>query len=255
MFAVQSDLNSLTRRSTVVGKTKTRSLGWSELAIPFAIYFSLYALTLSHVPSTATDSVYYINRIDSGTKLLHPHHLLFNSFGWMWVSIWKYLGVQADTAILVSLLNAIFGALCMCVFYSLLRRRLGCDRWTALLGTSLPAFSWAFWYYSGCVEVYIIPLFLLLLSFYFLTGERVEARTFALVGFLNGAAVLFAEMSVLFATVVFLAAWFSYRRGENSLVRSRPVIYWPPSPPLPYPTRWQSSQSVKQTQFKAHGHG
>jgi hypothetical protein len=206
--------------STVEGTARTRSLAWSELAIPFAIYFSLYALTLSHVPSTATDSIYYINQIDSGTNLLHPHHLLFNSFAWTWVYIWRHLGVQTDTPILVSQLNAIFGALCLCVFYSLLRRRLRCDRLTALLGTGLPAFSWAFWYYSGCVEVYIIPLFLLLLSFDFLTGEHVDARTFALVGFLNGVAVLFAEMSVLFATVVFLAAWFSYRRRDSSLVKS-----------------------------------
>jgi hypothetical protein len=199
---------------------KARSLTWSELAIPFAIYFSVYALTLSRVPSIVTDSANYINRIDSGTDLLHPHHLLFNSFAWTWVYIWRRLGVQTDTAILVSQLNAIFGALCMCVFYRILRIRLGCDRGTALLATGLPAFSFGFWYYSGCVEVYIVPLFLLLLSFDFLTGERVDARTFALVGFLNGVAVLFAEMSVLFATVVFLAAWFSYRNGNNSLAKS-----------------------------------
>jgi hypothetical protein len=198
---------------------KIRSLTWSELLIPFVLYFALYALTISRTPSIVTDSIYYINQIESGNNLLHPHHLLFNSVARMWVHGWRRLGVQIDSAILVSQLNAIFGALCLCVFYSLLRRRLGCDRLTALLGTGLPAFSWAFWYYSGCVEVYTFPLFLLLLSFTFLTSEHVDPRTFAFVGFLNGVAVVFAEMSILFATVVFLAAWLSYRRGDSSLAR------------------------------------
>ncbi len=216
--------------------TKTRSLNWSELAIPFAIYFSVCALTISRVPSTATDSMNYINRIDSGKQLLHPHHLLFNVFGWIWVGFWRRLGLQADTAILVSLLDAIFGALCLCVFYRLLRTRVGYNRGSALLATGLPAFSFGFWYYSASVEVYIIPLFLLLLSFSLLTGEYVDAKTFALVGFLNGLAVLFAEMSVLFATVVFLTGWFRYRDGDIKWTKSAAsyLLFAVPTAAVPY---------------------
>jgi len=116
-------------------------------------------------------------------------------------------------AILVSELNAIFGALTLCVFYSFLRARLACGRFTAILGTSLPAFSFAFWYYSGGVETYIIPGFFLWLALYALTADHVPAKAFLLVGFLNATAVLTAEMSVLFATVVLLAAWHSHRRA------------------------------------------
>lgn len=194
----------------------TKSFAMRELALPFAAYLLIYSVTLSHVPSIATDSASYINQIDSGENLLHPHHLIYNAVAWAWLAIWRLLGIHTDGAILAAELNAIFGALCLCVFYCIVRSRLGSDRWTAVLATGLPAFSWGFWYYSGCVEVYIIPLFLLLLSFYLLTDEHVDERAFALVGFLNGVAVLFAQISVLFAAVVFLAAWLGSRRGGTS---------------------------------------
>lgn len=198
----------------------TQSLTMGELAVPFIAYFLLYVLTISNVLSVATDSISYINDIDRGREFFHPHHLLYKPFAWMWIALWRQVGVHLDSAILVSALNAIFGALTLCVFYSFLRVRLACDRFTALLGTGLPAFSFAFWYYSGSVEVYIIPLFLLWLAFYALTADHVPAKTFLLVGFLNAVAVLVAEMSVLFVTVVFLAAWYSYRRGDCRLRRS-----------------------------------
>jgi len=118
---------------------------------------------------------------------------------------------------------------------------------TALLGTALPAFSWAFWYYSGCVEVYIIPLFLLLLSFSLLTSEHLDARTFALVGFLNGIAVVFAEMSVLFATVVFICAWFNYRRRGGSLAQSLASYLLVAVPTAAVPYAWVILRVIKIT--------
>jgi len=198
----------------------SQSLRVGELAVLFIAYFLLYVLTLSNVLSVATDSISYINEIDRGRQLFHPHHLLYAPLAYMWIALSRQVGVHVDSIILVSGLNAIFGSLSLCVFYSFLRVRLACDRFTALLGTSLPAFSFAFWYYSGTVEVYIIPLFLLWLAFYALTADHITAKTFLLVGFLNAVAVLVAEMSVLFATVVFLAAWCCYRRGNCSLSRS-----------------------------------
>jgi hypothetical protein len=195
------------------------SLTVSELAMPFIVYFLLYVLTLSNVLSVATDSISYINDIDAHTGF-HPHHLLYTSFAWMWVALWRQFGVYCDSAVLVSALNALFGALTLSVFYAFLRVRLACNRLTGLLGTCLPAFSFAFWYYSGTIEVYIIPLFLLWVAFYILTADHVPARTFLLVGFINGIAVVIAQMCVLFATVVFAAAWYRRCRGDSSLTRS-----------------------------------
>ena len=187
----------------------------SELAIPFSVFLLLYTFTLCRTVSASGDSIYYLDAIDRGTDLFHRHHLLYNALAWLWMAFWKLLRVQADSAILVSELNAIFGALGLCVFYSILRHRLKADRLTALLGTSLPAFSYGFWFYSGCVEPYIIPLFFLLLSFSLLISEHVDRNKFVLVGFLNGIAVLFHQTYVLFAAVVFLAALYNHRPHDN----------------------------------------
>ena len=216
--------------------TKSNRFAFSELAMPFTIYLLLYTLTLSRVPSVTADSINYINTIDSGVGLFHPHHLLYNSLAWTWIALCRLLAIHTDSEILASELNAIFGALGLCTFYSIIRIRLGCDRGTALLATGLPAFSFGFWYYSGCVDVYIIPFFFLLLSFYHLTAEHLDGRTFALVGFLNGMAVIFAEMSVLFAAVVFVSAWYSHRCGGNRLGKSlgKYVMAAVPTAAIPY---------------------
>ena len=103
-----------------------RSLRMGELAVPFIAYSLLYVLTLSNVLSVATDSISYINQIDRGREFFHPHHLLYKPFAWMWIALWRQAGIHLDSAILVSALNAIFGALTLCVFYSFLRVRLAC---------------------------------------------------------------------------------------------------------------------------------
>ena len=184
------------------------------LPVIFLIFLLLYTFTLSRVLSASGDSVAYINAIDSGAGLFHPHHLLYNAVGWLWIALLRSFGIEGDTAVLVSGLNAIFGALSLCVFYGMLRGRFKIERFPALLGTCLPAFSFGFWFYSGAVEVYIIALFFLLLSFSLLTCERITATTCLLVGFTNGMAVLFHQMHVLFALVVFFAVLCAHRRGD-----------------------------------------
>lgn len=230
--------------------TKGDVLGFGELAMVFSLYLLIYSLTLSRVPSATTDSINYINTIDSGVHLFHPHHLLYNSLARMWIVLWRTLGVHIDSEILASELNAIFGALGLCAFYGIVRMRLGCNRGIALLATALPAFSFGFWYYSGCVDVYIIPLFFLLTAFYYLTAEHVDSTVFILAGFLNGIAVIVAEISVLFAAVVLLAAWYSHRRGDSPLGKSlrNYVLTASPTAALPYLwvffSRASPSQSV-----------
>jgi hypothetical protein len=163
-----------------------------------------------------------MNGIDfgSGLDLFHHHHLLYIPFARMWVAIWRSLGVGIDSVILVSELNAVFGALCLCVLYHLLRGRLKVDRLAAFLGVSLPGLSFGFWFHSTSVGLYIIPLFILLASFSLLTSEPTDEKRFALVGFLSGLAILFHQMHVLFAPVVLLAAFYSHRRGDATVWRS-----------------------------------
>ena len=72
-------------------------------------------------------------------------------------------------------LNAVFGAPSVSIFYLLLRRRLSLSSAAALVGTALMTFlPDGVWFDSTTVEVYVIPLFFLLWTFYLLTAARIS---------------------------------------------------------------------------------
>lgn len=200
-------------------KEKFSALG--ETAVTFAIFFTIYVLTICGVTAMAHDSMFYIIRIATGlhlsykfNPLYHPHHLIYNALARAWVILFRSLGIKAEAAFLVSLLNAFFGALTLCVFYWILRKRLNMKQLPALLGTALPAFSFGFWFYSVCVELCIPPLLFLTLAIYLLTAERISEKTFALVGLLNGIAILFHQSHILFVPVIVWTAYLKYKQEK-----------------------------------------
>ncbi len=187
-----------------------------ELSVPFLLSLALYAFTVSDNLAASHDSIEYINSIDnsldSGRIPFHPNHLLNQPLATVWLLLWRSLGVTADSAQVVPLLDSIFGSLTLCVFYRVLRERLGLNQVVSLLGTMLPAFSFAFWYYSDCVDVYIVQLFFLMLTLYLLTAKKLEPKQCALIGFTSGLATLFHQSHILFIPVVLLA--FFIRRDD-----------------------------------------
>jgi hypothetical protein len=191
-----------------------------ELVLPFALAFALYFASITGNLAAAHDSIAYINAIDARTGLFHPHHLLYNASAAAWVAVWRALGVSSDSAFLVSTLNAVFGSLTVSVFYLLLRGRLRFSISLALLGTVLPAASFGLWFYSATVEVYVIPLFFLTLSLYLLTSDRLSAKTFFVVGLINGTAIVFHQVHGLFAVTVLAAVLLGGRRGTVPVLRA-----------------------------------
>ena len=205
------------------GPFRATSRRWpfiGELAVPFILFLTLYVVTLSETLAISHDSISYVNVIDAATDLYHPHHLLYFGLAAAWAAGGRFLGVSQDTIQLVSVLNALFGTLTLCVFYSILRRRLGFDRLRALLGTTLPAFSFGFWFYSVTVEVYIIPLFFLFLCIYLISANGINVRRLAAVGFTHGVAVLFHQVHILFTPVILLVVFLRYRREPLRFLRS-----------------------------------
>ncbi len=210
-----------------------------ELLIPFFVPLILYILTISDNLSVSSDSIDYINIMDnnlaSGTVPFHPHHLLSQSAGVLWLAFLRSIGITSDSARIVPLLPAIIGSLTLCIFYLILRNRLGLSRILSLLGTALPAFSFAFWYYSDCVDVYNIPFLFLMLSLYLVTSDKLGVKRSVLVGFTTALAVIFHQVHILFVPVA-VAAFYIRRREPVSFWR-RTVSYLAglvPTVALPY---------------------
>ena len=166
-----------------------------------------YALTLSSVPALTHDSLTYVDAIErGGPALFHPHHLAYNALARGWLDLTAAVGVTADPLRVIAMLDAVLGAVVAGLVWLVLRLRSGLPRSLAAIGTAGAALSFGVWFYSVSVEVYILPLALLLTTFLLVSGPTLSVRRMALVGAFNGLAVLGHQVNVLFAVVVLVAA-------------------------------------------------
>lgn len=175
---------------------------WGPALFLFLVAFLLYSLTLSNNLEATHDSLMYLQAIDGGRDLFHPHHLLYNWFNWFIVGLARTAGYSGDSAVVVEYVNVVFGSLAIAVFYRLARRLLQ-DTFAAMASALLLISTFGFWFYSVSVEVYIIPMLLVLLSITLvwpLPKERTNTFV-ALAGTLTGMACLFHQTHILFSLV------------------------------------------------------
>jgi hypothetical protein len=192
---------------------------WGALAVA-GIALAIYAATLSPNLAAAHDAVVYMNLIDGAEPAFHPHHLLFAPLAQLWIAALRQLGSSADSSGLVALLDACAGAAGLGLVYALLRSRASLDAPLAAAATLCAGASFGFWFYSVSVEVYLIPLALVLAALYALEGNARVERRFALAGALQGLAVLFHELHLLFLPTVIWAAWRAGRAVPGACLRA-----------------------------------
>jgi len=196
----------------------TRRIVILEMPILLLTFLALYALTTAQNFSAASDSIQLIYDIDHG-EYFSPHHLLYAWFAAVWVHLWRWLGSNADSALIVQLLNGLFGAMTLSVFYFILRTRIQLKRLPAAVATFLPAVSFGFWFYCTTIEVYILPLFFLMVSLALLSSSRSGSDVIMLGGVTHGVAILFHQMSILFLPAAIFALWIK-RDGTSLLKRT-----------------------------------
>jgi len=184
-----------------------RSL-WLPAALLFLGTFSVYWATRTQ--ANTFDAVSYANQIAhlyprTGDLrwLFHPHHLLFNAFGFF---VWRAasaLGYVGGPLVVLQSLNAALGAAGVAVFYVALRGLLQRSRWLPLLVSSGLAFSFGYWICAADGRVNMPSVFLMLCAFAVLcrTMQAPRPRRAAAAGALAGAALLFHESAGLFVVV------------------------------------------------------
>ena len=200
-----------------------RELGLAALIA--ATFLILYLYTNCGVCSGAPDSIDYLLVIDSANPFrhplfFHPHHLLYNTTARVWLKLCTLLGGSGDPGSLISILNSIFGALTLSTFYLTLRKRLELQPLSACAHTALPGLSFGFWFYSVCLEVYLPPLFFLLLSFYLLTAESTGPKNLFPAGLAQAAATLFHQVHILFLLPAATAILLRSKRQQSPAGKS-----------------------------------
>ncbi|MDK9700099.1 MAG: glycosyltransferase family 39 protein [bacterium] len=187
----------------------------------FAFFLLFYSLTITKNLGVAHDAMSYLVNITRGTDLDHPHHLLYHWTARIWLLLFQLVQIPLSSATTVQLLNVLFGALTMALFYQLLRTSLSATGPMAFMGTLLPAFSYGFWFYTTTIEVYNIPLFLLLLTIMVLNGSINTKFRWYWVGLLHGAAILYHQVNVLFGIVILV---FILKFSSSSITIAKQAI-------------------------------
>ena len=204
----------------IVERLSTLYHSYGFITAVFTGSLLLYSSTLIHNSLHAHDSIYIINNIDTQRIFFHPHHLLYTTLAVNWIKLFRFFSINTSSMILVSLLSSVFGSLTLCVIFSIMRTRLRLQPVTAAVATALPAFSFGFWFYSGCVEVYMVPLFFLAVTLYLLTGDNPGRSGFALAGLTHGFAVLFHQANVLFLPAVILSAFLNRNNKDSGFLKN-----------------------------------
>lgn len=198
--------------------------GWSwrvSSVLLTLIVFVLFALTRSENLAISHDSSAYLANIEQGgQKLFHQHHLLFNAVGAAWLWLMQLLGTHSDAAMVVPLINCLFGALGSGMIFLLIGKRGGVPPTLAAIGAIGATVSFGYWFYSVCIEVYIFPLFFLLTTLYVVLAPRLSLGHIAGVGFLHGLAMLGHQIHFLFGLVLLSALWIQRSKLELSPIRT-----------------------------------
>ncbi len=208
--------------------TENEKSSWMPYVAVFVSSLVIYLFTLSHNLVASHDSIGYINEIDHYQWLFHPHHLLYNPISILWLKLLRVLGFSSDSSLIVASLNSIFGAGSLVLLYHILRVRLKSDLFSSISTLILIGSSFGFWFYSDCVEVYIIPLFFLLAVLNLLLKSRLSTRDILLIAIFHGLGVLFHQIHVLLGFAI-IARLILFRKDLEPSLSKALTLYLAPA--------------------------
>lgn len=140
------------------------------------------------------DSYIYTLNVRDGVELFHPHHLVYNFFGYVLYKLFKF--TDLGSLELLSIANSFLGAFTLTLIFMIIRSRISTT--IAIMGTLTIGFLYSFWYYSTSVEVNMPGLLFLCLALYFLLVKPQTKK--------NSIAVfIFLSVGILFYQVLVLA--------------------------------------------------
>ena len=117
------------------------------------------------------------------------------------------IGITSDSALIVASLNSFFGAAGLGFIYFIQRRSFRTNIVSSIIQTTLVAFSFGYWFYSGSIKTNIIPVFLTICVLTVLLKHKLSKRDIIVLSILNGLAIVFHEAFILtaFSTLLILA--------------------------------------------------
>ena len=137
---------------------------------PEKLVFLFFLLFFIFVPNNdqGFDSYAFLVDARAGLEIVHPHHMLYNVFRYILFHLSTWLGL--DPMKVISLASSVMGATALTYVFKILKSKTLPEM--ALTGTMLIGMVYSFWYFSTSVEVNIASMMFLMISFYYLSGDR-----------------------------------------------------------------------------------
>lgn len=189
--------------------------------IPWLI-FTAFLLFYIFVPNynLIYDSYSYSISIRNGTDFFHPHHLLYNFFGFLIYKLFAFTGWGSMK--MLSLVNAIAGAFTLLIIYKLIQMSAG--RFNAILGTILVGITYSFRYLATSVEVNMMAFLFMMLAFYYLLYRDYKGYHHWLVYIFLAIGVLFHQVVVLAVPLVFIYDIYRFKSFKKPFIYALPGL-------------------------------
>lgn len=199
-------------------KISYAALGQIPIYLLIGLGFALlYLLTLSPNLSVAHDSISYLSALSDTAIAGNGHHLLQHIFTSAWIRVGLWLGFN-DFLLIANSLNALAGALMLALVFRIANERFYLSKSHSLATVLIVGFSYGIWAYSLVLEVYMLPLCLMIGSIWRLSSPKQNAWLEALI--LHILATLFHQMHLLWVPIAMLYLYF--QKGAYL----RYAIYW-----------------------------
>ena len=194
----------------------------------FIILFFLVLYLIFPTSNSSIDAYYYAASIKHAGEMFHPHHLLYNFTGSVFLKISQAIGFSPDVLLFLKSLNALIAALCLFVVYRILVK-LEKDPGEIAGFLILSGSNFAIWRFATENETYLFPLiFSLLASLGFINYlKNRKPGQIVLSGLAASIAVLYHQIHLFWWLILLVGIVVYFRRWKVFLLYSLPAILIP----------------------------
>ena len=198
-------------------------------SIPFfIIIFFLLAYLLFPSHNSSIDAYYYAASIRHSGELFHPHHLLYNLSGFLFLKAVHLFGIFPDVLSFLKGVNALVAALCLVIVRHIFRQ-MGRDHSEISGLLILTGSSFALWRYATENETYLIPLAFSLMAssffLYYLNGRKL--RYLFIAGTFGSLAILYHQIHFFWWLGLCIGVVIHVRRWRAFVLYSLPILLVP----------------------------
>ncbi len=167
----------------------------------------IYFITRSQVISGSHDAITLLSNIQNGDNLFHVHHVFFNSSAWLLHQTIKLFYTEMSAKTVIQLLNAIGGGILVTTIAIWIETHTPLKKWKVLPAIALPAFSFGIWFHSHTIEVYIIPIAILMVIITLIGRKPLSIRDWILIAILHWVAIGFHITNALLTVTLGIILW------------------------------------------------